>query len=198
MAEKEQPKEPEKPVYQRDLTAKEPAAPDSPPKPVKPKIKPRKVFVPKKLTLTSDNPMDHRVRNIRVSSIDAANLIRETIIDFQKELAEQPVDDPDKELHDREKVEKLFARLAKKYSQCAGRRLGGDLGWLFEGMKVPEELITQDLLDIILKTEKFSIPEPIRTQLGIHLILVCESRLHIKKEKKEEPQQPKVSSITPN
>jgi len=55
-------------------------------------------------------------------------MIRQTLLEFQKELEDKPADDPDKEFHDREKMEKFFARLAKKYSSCMTKRLGGGSG----------------------------------------------------------------------
>jgi peptidyl-prolyl cis-trans isomerase C len=192
MGEKEFPEEAGETIYQRDKTAKEPVAKDSPKPPAKPKIKPKKVFVPKKAAFQTDKPMEHRVRHIRMSSMEAAAMIRETLVEFQKELAEQPVDDPDKELHDREKVENFFARLAKKYSICTTKRLGGDLGWIYKGMNITEEIMTQDLVDTILKTEKHAIPEPIKTRLGIHLILVCESQFHTPKQIEEPENKPNI------
>jgi len=115
MSENENPKESEKTIYQRDKTAKEPIKPtDAPKAPVRPKIKPKKAFVAKKAVLKTDKPMEHRVRHIRLSSMDAAQLIRQTLLDLQKELAEMPVDDPDKEFHDREKSGKIFLHAGKK------------------------------------------------------------------------------------
>jgi parvulin-like peptidyl-prolyl isomerase len=193
MSEKEFPEESEKTIYQRDKTAKEPVAPSDAPKPViKPKIKKKKVFVPKKVSYTTDKQMEFRVRHIRISSMDMAGVIRDTLIEFQEELAIQPTDDPDKEFHDREKLEAFFSRLAKKYSICGTRKLGGDIGWVYKGMKISEEVMTEDLLEILLKTEKYFIPEPIKTRLGIHLVLVCESQIHVPKETAEPDNRPNL------
>ncbi len=193
--EQQSPKEPEKTIYERDKTAKEPVkSADAPPSPVKPKIKPKKVFVAKKTTLKTDKPMEHRVRHIRLSSLDAAEVIRQTILDLQKELADQPSEDPDKEFNDREKVEKFFAKLAKKYSICTTKIMGGDLGWIYPGMVVTDGLLTEDLIAVIMNTEKYTVPEPIKTKLGIHLILVCESQYFTPKESESE-QQGKPQSI---
>jgi parvulin-like peptidyl-prolyl isomerase len=190
MSDKEFPEEAEKTVYQRDKTAKEPVPKDSgTPKP-KPKIKPKKVFVPKKATFKTDKPMEHRVLHLRVASKDSADLIRTILIDFQKELAEQPADDPDKEFHDREKVEKFFARVAKKYSACTTRVLGGELGWIHKGMKFTEEIMTEEMIDEIFKMEKHTISQPLRTQLGYHLMLICESRIHTPKAVEDKPEGP--------
>lgn len=199
MSENQNPEESEKTIYQRDKTAKEPVKPaDAPTTPPRPKIKPKKAFVAKKAVLKTDKPMEYQVRHIRLSAMDAAQLIRQTLLDFQKELADMPVDDPDKEFHDREKVEKFFATLAKKYSNCSTKGLGGDLGWIYKGMKITGDLLTEDLVDTIMKTESHTIPEPVKTQLGIHLILICESQVYIPKVKKESGDKPQSIPGVPN
>ena len=207
MADSEFPEEADKSIYQRDKAAKEPVKPEDTPSPkAKPKPKPRKPFVPKKLVKKSDKPQEYRVRNIRVSTLDAANLFRQTLLDFQLELAAEPKDNPDKVFHDREKLENYFSRIAKKYSICSTRKLGGDMGWIYEGMKIQEEIMiyegigmknqeeimTKDLVDTVLNTEKYIISEPIRTRLGYHLILICEQRDHVKEEKLSDPLKPKA------
>ena len=183
----EQPKESEKTIYQRDKTAKEPKTiGDTPKQPVKPKPKIKKVFVPKKTTFTTDKPMEHRVRNIRLTSKESAKMIWEILIDFQNDLAKAEMDDPDKPFHDWEKVEKFFIRLAKKYSICQSKKLGGDLGWVYGDMTLPEQIITSELVDKIMKLEKFIIPDPIKSNLGFHILMVCESQIHTPKEKPPE------------
>ena len=183
----EQPKESEKTIYQRDKTAKEPkTVSDTPKQPVKPKPKIKKVFVPKKTTFTTDKPMEHRVRNIRLTSKESAKMIWEILIDFQNDLAKAEIDDPDKAFHDWEKVEKFFIRLAKKYSICQSKKLGGDLGWIYRDMTLPEQIITSELVDEIMKLEKFIIPDPIKSNLGFHILMVCESQVHTPKEKPPE------------
>ena len=183
----EQPKESEKTIYQRDKTAKEPkTVSDTPKQPVKPKPKIKKVFVPKKTTFTTDKPMEHRVRNIRLTSKESAKMIWEILIDFQSDLAKTEMDDPDKSFHDWEKVEKFFIRLAKKYSICQSKKLGGDLGWVYSDMTLPEQIITSELVDKIMKLEKFIIPDPIKSNLGFHILMVCESQVHTPKEKPPE------------
>ncbi len=191
MAGSEFSEEADKPIYQRDKAAKEPVKSEDAPK-AKPKPKPRKPFVPKKLVRKSDKPQEYRVRNIRVSTLDTANLFRQILLDFQLELAAEPVNDPDKLFHDREKLENYFSRIAKKYSICSTRKLGGNMGWIYEGMKVQEEIITKDLVNTVLNTEKHIISEPIQTRLGYHLILVCEQRDQVKEEKSSAPLKPKV------
>ena len=183
----EQPKESEKTIYQRDKTAKEPKTiGDTPKQPVKPKPKIKKVFVPKKTTFTTDKPMEHRVRNIRLTSKESAKMIWDILIDFQNDLAKAEMDDPDKPFHDWEKVEKFFIRLAKKYSICQSKKLGGDLGWVYRDMTLPEQIITSELVDEIMKLEKFIIPDPIKSNLGFHILMVCESQIHTPKEKPPE------------
>ena len=180
----EQPKESEKTIYQRDKTAKEPKTVSNTPKqPIKPKPKIKKVFVPKKTTFTTDKPMEHRVRNIRLTSKESAKMIWEILIDFQSDLAKTEMDDPDKSFHDWEKVEKFFIRLAKKYSICQSKKLGGDLGWVYSDMTLPEQIITSELVDKIMKLEKFIIPDPIKSNLGFHILMICESQVHTPKEK---------------
>ena len=183
----EQPKESEKTIYQRDKTAKEPkTVSDTPKQPVKPKPKIKKVFVPKKTTFTTDKPMEHRVRNIRLTSKESAKMIWEILIDFQNDLAKAEMDDPDKPFHDWEKVEKFFIRLAKKYSICQSKKIGGDLGWVHRDMELSEQIITSELVDKIMKLEKFIIPDPIKSNLGFHILMVCESQIHTPKEKPPE------------
>jgi len=180
MSDTEQPQEPEQTVYQRDLTAKEPKVKEKPDeeKPKQPPAKkPRKVFKPKKAKIQTSKPLEHRTRHILVSSRESADLLRQTINEFQKELAEQPSNDPDKEVSDRDKVEKFFSKFAKKYSICGSRKVGGDLDWVYPNMEVSEDIMTPELRDEILKCEKFVIPEPIRSKFGYHIVLVCESRI---------------------
>jgi parvulin-like peptidyl-prolyl isomerase len=179
MADKEQPQEPEKTVHQRDKTAPEPKVPDRPEgeAPKRPVVKPRKVFKAKKVKIQSNKPLEHRVRHIRVSSQEAADLIRQTVMDFQLDLAKEPTDDPDKEYQDYDKVEKFFARLARKYSVCPSKAVGGDLEWIFPKMPEIEGMLTADLRDEILKCEKFMIPDPIKSKFGYHIVLVCETQI---------------------
>jgi parvulin-like peptidyl-prolyl isomerase len=179
MTDKDQPQEPEKTIYQRDKTAPEPKVPDRPEdeKPKKPVIKPRKVFKAKKVKIQTKKPLEHRVRHILVSSTEAASLIRQTVIDFQNELAAEPTDDPDKEYQDYEKIEKFFGRLARKYSVCASKAVGGDLEWIYPKMPEIEGILTKDLRDEILKCEKFMIPEPIKSKFGYHIVLACETQI---------------------
>lgn len=191
MSETDQPQEPEKTVFERDKTAKE-RQPITDSGPVKPRPKPKikKAFVPTKKTFTTDKPMEHRVRNIRMTSIESAKMIWETLVDYQNELAQQEMDDPDKPFHDWEKMEKFFARLAKKYSICVSKALGGGLGWVYQGMEIAPQTMNQELIDSIMKTEKFKLPEPIKTKLGFHIIMVCESQVHTPREKFEVEERP--------
>ena len=195
MSKSEQPHEPEESPHQRDKTAKEPkVSVDTETKP-KPKPKLRKAFVPKKLVKTTDKPQEYRARHIRVSTLESANIFRQALIDFQKELASEPIEDPDKPFHDQAKVENYFGRIAKKYSTCSTKLLGGDLDWVYKGMNVQpaatfgglemkkEGVVTSELIDAITRSEKYVIPEPIKTKLGYHIILSCENRDRVEKEK---------------
>jgi hypothetical protein len=163
----------------------------------RPPVKPRKKFVAKKQVFKSDKPLEHRVRHIRLSSLEAAQLIRQTIIDFQKELAAKPMVDVDKEIMDQERTEKFFGKLAKKYSACPSRASDGDLGWVnmpeestdsgiktveksdfMEFLPQYEKSLTKELIVGIMSCEKHKIPEPIETSSGFHVVLVCETRFH--------------------
>ena len=195
MSNTEQPKEPDKAVYQRDKTANEPKVEEDTDVKPKPKPKIRKAFVPKKLVKKSDKPQEYRARHIRVSTLESANIFRQALVDFQKELDSGPIEDPDKPFHDQEKVENYFIRIAKKYSTCSTKVLGGDLGWLCQGMNTQqsikygaleikkEEIVTSELLDVIMRSKKHVIPEPIKTKLGYHIIILCENRDKVEKEK---------------
>jgi len=195
MSNSEQPQEPEKALYQRDKTAQEPkVSVDTETKP-KPKPKLRKAFVPKKLVKITDKPQEYRTRHIRVSTLESANIFRQALVGFQKELASEPIDDPDKPFHDQAKVENYFIRIAKKYSTCSTKVLGGDLDWVYKGMNIQpavtfgglemkkEDIVTSELIDVITQSEKYVIPEPIKTKLGYHIILSCENRDRVEKEK---------------
>ena len=184
MSDTNQPQEPEKTIFERDKTAKEPQPVEGGAKsPIKPKPKIKKAFVPTKKTFTTDKPMEHRVRNIRLTSLESAKMIWETLVDYQNDLAQQEMDDPDKPFHDWEKMEKFFIRLAKKYSACMSKTLGGSLGWVYQGMEVASQTMDQELIDSIIKSEKFKIQEPSKTKLGFHIIMVCESQIHTPREK---------------
>ena len=186
------PEKADKSISQRDKAAKGPVKSEDAPK-AKPKPKPRKPFVPKKLVRKSDKPQEYRVRSIRVSTLDAADLFRQTLLDFQLELAAEPMNNPDKVFHDREKLENYFSRIAKKYSICSTRKLGGSMGWIYEGMKIQEETMTKDLVSTVLNTEKYIISEPTRMRLSYHLTLICEQRDQVKKEENpSDPLKPKV------
>ncbi len=188
MANEEQPQEPEKTIYQRDKTAPEPKVPEKPDaeKPMRPVIKPRKIFKAKKVKIETSKPLEHRVRHILLSSLETANLLRETLVGYQKELADQPMDDPDKEIQDREKFEKFFAKFARKYSACPTRLSGGDLDWVYADKPETEGILLRELRDGILKCEKFVIPEPIKSKMGHHIVLICETKISSRVVEKDE------------
>ena len=188
MANEEQPQEPEKTIYQRDKTAPEPKVPEKPDaeKPKRPVIKPRKIFKAKKVKIETSKPLEHRVRHILLSSLETANLLRDTLVGYQKELADQPMDDPDKEIQDREKFEKFFAKFARKYSACPTRLSGGDLDWVYADKPEQEGILLRELRDGILKCEKFVIPEPIKSKMGHHIVLICETKINSRVVEKDE------------
>lgn len=161
----------------------------------RPAIKPKKMFVPKKVVVKSTKPQEYRVRHIRVTSLESANLFRQTLLDFQKELSDQPSDDPDKVFEDRKKLENLFIRIAKKYSTCPTRILGGDLDWVYKGMTFNDEVLAENLIERIEQTEKHVLPEPIKTKLGFHIILVCESRVLTKQKEEKEELDPRYQAL---
>ena len=212
MSNSEQPREADQTLYQRDKTAKEPKVSVDTETKSKPKPKPklRKAFVPKKLVKITDKPQEYRTRHIRVSTLESANIFRQALIDFQKELASEPIDDPDKPFHDQTKVENYFIRIAKKYSTCSTKVLGGDLDWVYKGMNIQpaatfgglemkkEGIVTSELIDAITQSEKYVIPEPIKTKLGYHIILSCETRDRVEKEKPKMPLQPKSAPAGTN
>jgi len=184
------PEEADKTVYERDKTAKEPKVPEKAEdaKPKKPAIKPRKVFQAKKVKIQTSKPLENRTRHILVTTPETGELLRQTVTDFHNDLAKEQSNDPDKEVADYDKVEKFFARLAKKYSTCQSRLVGGDLDWIYPKMEPREGVLTEELRDAILKCEKFVIPEPIKTKLGYHVVLVCETRIakNVAEEKKDQ------------
>jgi len=210
MSNSEQPQEPKKALYQRDKTAKEPEVGSDPELKPKPKPKLRKAFVPKKLIKKTDKPQEYRARHIRVSTLESANIFRQALVDFQKELASEPIEDPDKPFHDQAKVENYFIRIAKKYSTCSTKLLGGDLDWVYKGMNIQsaatfgglemkqEGIVTSELIDAITQSEKYVIPEPIKTKLGYHIILSCENRDRVEKEKIMAPPKPKAAPAGTN
>ena len=65
-------------------------------------------------------------------------------------------------------------------------------------MNVQEEIMTLELINMIIQTDKHIIPEPIKTRLGHHIILVCESRDRIEKEKPKTPPKPKTAPAGTN
>ena len=210
MSNSEQPQEPDKALYQRDKTAKEPKAEVGAEIKPRPKPKIRKAFVPKKLVKKTDKPQEYRARHIRVSTLKSATIFRQALVEFQKELASEPIDDPDKPFHDQGKVENYFTRIAKKYSTCSTKVLGGALGWVYKGMDIQpvatfgglemkrEETVASELIDTITQSEKYVIPEPIKTKLGYHIILSCENKDRVEKEKIMAPPKPKAAPAGTN
>ncbi len=72
--------------------------------------------------------------------------------------------------------------------------MGGDLDWIYEEMPVPETL-TQEVMDGILKAEKMTLPEPIKSRLGYHVILVCETRVSTRVQETTPEMDPRLTSM---
>ena len=70
---------------------------------------------------------------------------------------------------------------------------------LFGAMEVKnEEKVTSELVDVIIMSEKFAIPEPIKTKLGYHIILSCENRDRVEKEKPQTLLKPQAAPAGTN
>ena len=50
-------------------------------------------------------------------------------------------------------------------------------------MEITPQTIDQELINSVLKSEKFKIQEPIKSKLGFHIVMVCESQIHTPREK---------------
>ena len=61
-----------------------------------------------------------------------------------------------------------------------------------------EQKVTSDVIDAITQSEKYVIPEPIKTKLGYHIILSCENRDRVEKEKPQAPLKPKAAPAGTN
>ena len=72
------------------------------------------------------------------------------------------------------------------------------MDWIYKGMNVQEEIMTYELINTIIQTEKHFIPEPVKTRLGYHIILVCEGRDKIEKEKLKALPKPKTAPAGTN
>lgn len=70
-----------------------------------------------------------------------------------------------REIHDRALAGEDFAKLARDYSEGAGAKDGGDIGWVTRGSLLKE---IEDLAFNRLSVGAVS--EPVRTSLGIHLV----------------------------
>ena len=69
----------------------------------------------------------------------------------------------------------------------------------FGGLEMKKDgIVTSELIDAITQSEKYVIPEPIKTKLGYHIILSCETRDRVEKEKPKMPLQPKSAPAGTN
>lgn len=73
-----------------------------------------------------------------------------------------------KGIEDKELKDKLFCRLAKKYSACNSRKKGGDIGWIDAGTNAPE------LEEAVQKAPLGSVEGPVKTRYGYHIFMVTE------------------------
>lgn len=65
---------------------------------------------------------------------------------------------------------KAFQRAARKKSMCPSARRGGDLGWFESGRMVPA------FEDAVWEQPLKGVGEPVKTEMGYHLIWVHERR----------------------
>ncbi len=93
-----------------------------------------------------------RVSHIVLSTKEIANLLMEQF----------------KDVEDKELKEKLFCRLAKKYSACNSRKKGGDIGWMDAGTNAPE------LEEAVQKAAVGAVEGPVKTRYGYHIFMVTE------------------------
>lgn len=63
-----------------------------------------------------------------------------------------------------------FETIAKKYSKCPSKDVGGDLGYFEKGQMVKE------FEDAAFELPVGKISEPVKTQFGWHIIKVCDKK----------------------
>lgn len=93
-----------------------------------------------------------RVSHIVVSTVDLAQVIKDSFIDID----ELPL-----------KL-RMFERLARKYSACGSRTKGGDLGWLEAHGNAPE---------LFRATQEAPVGEirgPVHSKYGYHIFIVTQ------------------------
>ena len=71
-------------------------------------------------------------------------------------------------IEDRALLDKMFVKLAKKYSACNSRRKGGDLGWLESQSNAPE------LVEAVQAAPAGKVCGPVRTRYGYHIFMITE------------------------
>ncbi len=73
-----------------------------------------------------------------------------------------------KGVEDKDLKDKLFCRLAKKYSACNSRKKGGDIGWLDAGTNAPE------LEEAVQNGSLGAVEGPVKTRYGYHIFMITE------------------------
>ena len=95
-----------------------------------------------------------RVSHIVLSTEELANLLLNHL--------------KDDEYKEKEMLFKMFAKLAKKYSACASRNKGGDLGLLEFNTAAPE------LEKAAMEAPVGEVRGPIKSKFGYHIFIITE------------------------
>ena len=97
------------------------------------------------------------IRSIRVSHIVlSTEELANVLLDHLRE----------DEYKDREMLFKVFAKMAKKYSACASRHKGGDLGFLEHNTSAPE------VEKAAMKAPVGEVQGPIKSKFGYHIFII--------------------------
>jgi len=71
-------------------------------------------------------------------------------------------------IEDRALLNKMFGKLAKKYSACGSRNKGGDLGWLESQSNAPE------LVEAAQAAPVGEVRGPVQTKYGYHIFMITQ------------------------
>lgn len=97
--------------------------------------------------------------------------VRHILIKVNEVVSEADAKHKLADLSDRMKNGASFAELARLFSQDGAASKGGDLGWIYPGVTVPEFERVMDQLPI------GEVSQPVQTPFGFHLIEVLERRV---------------------